>query len=232
MCRVLYRLFVSLARLAVHSGDSKDLEIIVLRHQLTVGHRQNNRPAIAEKDRAVLGAISAGHCRPCPDRSELAGSSQLDTLLRWHRRRIAATGPNPPDQQAARPPPSRTANSCSQMARENPTWGYRRITRRTHRARPTDWSIDSVENPQTARLRPRPAAGRPLSPMCQAARRCGLAMLWASARSARQMTTESRRLRARMSSLLVLPLTVRRSRKRRAGGWLLAWVRPGLRRPC
>ena len=34
MCRILYRLLVSLARLAVHSGRSKVLEIIVLRHLL------------------------------------------------------------------------------------------------------------------------------------------------------------------------------------------------------
>ena len=45
MCRILYRLLVSLARLAVRSGRSKDLEIIVVRHQLTVLHRQSNRPA-------------------------------------------------------------------------------------------------------------------------------------------------------------------------------------------
>ena len=38
MCRILNRLLVSLARLAVRSGRSKDLEIIVLRHQLTVLH--------------------------------------------------------------------------------------------------------------------------------------------------------------------------------------------------
>ena len=43
MCRILYRLLVSLAGLAVRSGRSKDLEIIVLRHQLTVLHRLNNR---------------------------------------------------------------------------------------------------------------------------------------------------------------------------------------------
>ena len=47
MCRVLYRFLVSLARLAVRSGHSKDLEIIVLRHQITVLHRQNNRGAPA-----------------------------------------------------------------------------------------------------------------------------------------------------------------------------------------
>ena len=47
MCRILYRLLVSLARLAVRSGRSKHLEIIVLRHQLTVLHRKNNRPALS-----------------------------------------------------------------------------------------------------------------------------------------------------------------------------------------
>ena len=44
--RILYRFLASLARLAVRSGRSKDLEIIVLRHQLTVLRRQTDRPAI------------------------------------------------------------------------------------------------------------------------------------------------------------------------------------------
>ena len=35
----LYLLLVSLARLAVRSGRSRDLEVIVLRHQLAVLHR-------------------------------------------------------------------------------------------------------------------------------------------------------------------------------------------------
>ena len=42
MYRITYRLLVALVRLAVRSRRSKDLEIIVLRHQLTVLHRQND----------------------------------------------------------------------------------------------------------------------------------------------------------------------------------------------
>ena len=85
MCRVLYRLLVSLARLAVRSGRSKDLEIIVLRHQLAVLRRQNHRPALADEDRALLGAIAAALPRP-----QRAGWLVTpETLLRWHRRRIA-----------------------------------------------------------------------------------------------------------------------------------------------
>ena len=59
MCRILYRFLALLAQLAVRSGRSKDLEIIVLRHQLTVLHRHNSRAALAEGDRSLLGAVAA-----------------------------------------------------------------------------------------------------------------------------------------------------------------------------
>ncbi len=49
--RILYRLLTALTRLAVQSGRSKDLEIIVLRHQLQVLRRQVERPAICDSDR-------------------------------------------------------------------------------------------------------------------------------------------------------------------------------------
>ena len=85
MYRILYRLLVSLARLAVRSGRSKDLEVMVLRHQITVLHRLNNRPALADEDRALLGAVAAALSRP-----QRAGWLVApETLLRWHRRRIA-----------------------------------------------------------------------------------------------------------------------------------------------
>jgi len=57
--RLLYRLIAALARLAVRSGRSKDLEIIVLRHQLQVLRRQVDRPAANDEDRTLLGAIAA-----------------------------------------------------------------------------------------------------------------------------------------------------------------------------
>jgi hypothetical protein len=57
--RILYRLIATLARLAFRSGRSKDLEIIVLRHQLAVVRRQIDRPALNDDDRTLLGAIAA-----------------------------------------------------------------------------------------------------------------------------------------------------------------------------
>ena len=124
MCRILYRLLVSLARLAVRSGRSKDLEIIVLRHQLAVLRRQNHRPALADEDRTLLGAVAAA--LPRPQRSGWLVTPE--TLLRWHRRRIARhwTQPTRPTGR-----PRTTAENRQlvlQIASENPTWGYRRIT--------------------------------------------------------------------------------------------------------
>ena len=124
MCRILYRLLVSLARLAVRSGRSKDLEIIVLRHQLTVLHRQNNRPALADEDRALLGAVAAALPRP-----QRAGWLVTpETLLRWHRRRIARHWTQP-CRAPGRPCTSvELRRRIIEMATNNPTWGYRRIT--------------------------------------------------------------------------------------------------------
>jgi len=59
MFRILYGFLSALARLAMRSGRSKDLEIIVLRHELQVLRRQVDRPAINDDDRTLLGAMAA-----------------------------------------------------------------------------------------------------------------------------------------------------------------------------
>ena len=83
LCRsiLLLVLLVLLAR-----GDTaKDLEILVLRHQLTVLRRQVSRPMLEPADRALLAAVSRVLPRSC-------WSWFLVTpgmLLRWHRRLVA-----------------------------------------------------------------------------------------------------------------------------------------------
>jgi len=57
--RLLCRFLAHLARLAVRSGRSRDLQIIVLRHENAVLHRQVRRPELTDDDRTLLGAIAA-----------------------------------------------------------------------------------------------------------------------------------------------------------------------------
>ena len=85
--RVSYPLrgLTSLARLAVRSGRSKDLEIIVLRHQLQVLRRQVDRARFNDDDRTLLGATGAALPRPLRHGWIITP----ETLLRWHRKRIA-----------------------------------------------------------------------------------------------------------------------------------------------
>ena len=110
--------------LAVRRGRSKELEIIVLRHQLSVLRRHNNRPRPTDLDRALLGAVAAAL-----PRSQRAGWLVTpETLLRWHRQRITRHWTQPSRT------PGRPATGASlrrlivAMANDNPTWGYRRIT--------------------------------------------------------------------------------------------------------
>jgi putative transposase len=121
--RILYRLLAALARLAVRSGHSKDLEIVVLRHQLAVLRRQIDRPDLNDDDRSLLGAIAAA----LPRRLRQGWLVTPDTLLRWHRRRIARHWTQP-TRPPGRPPTSRQLRRVIlRLANENPTWGYRRI---------------------------------------------------------------------------------------------------------
>jgi putative transposase len=82
LCRSV-QLLVLLAR-----GDAaKDLEILVLRHQLTVLRRQVSRPRLEPTDRALLAAIS----RLLPRGRWSCFFVKPDTLVRWHRRLVAGS---------------------------------------------------------------------------------------------------------------------------------------------
>jgi hypothetical protein len=118
LCRSI-QLLVLLAR-----GDAaKDLEILVLRHQLTVLHRQLPRPRLEPADRALLAAIS----RVLPQARWSCFLVKPETLLRWHRRLVAGAWTYPRHGKGRPPLDQEVQQLIVRLARENPRWGYQRI---------------------------------------------------------------------------------------------------------
>ncbi len=81
----LVRLVIDLLVLRGRRDRSKDAEILVLRHQLTVLRRQISRPRFEPDDRAVLAAFARVLDR---DRWSIF-LVRPDTILGWHRRLVA-----------------------------------------------------------------------------------------------------------------------------------------------
>jgi putative transposase len=84
----LYQAFCrsfQLLALRLRSSERKELEILVLRHELTIARRQLGRARPSAADRALLATLSRALPRP----SWSAFSVSPRTLLRWHRRLVA-----------------------------------------------------------------------------------------------------------------------------------------------
>jgi len=113
---------LQLLSLRFRSTTSKDLEIVVLRHQVAVLRRQVGQPAFRAADGVFLSAAS----RLLPRINWSAFVVTPATLLRSHRFLVAKrwTYKRPPGR------PAITGNVRSlivRLARENPRWGYQRI---------------------------------------------------------------------------------------------------------
>ena len=103
--------------------DVKDVEIAVLRHQLTVLRRQVAQPRYIPSDRLVLTVLA----RLLPRERWSAFLVTPAMLLRWHRDLARAAGPIRTGRAARRGLDPSIADLVLRMARENPRWGYQRI---------------------------------------------------------------------------------------------------------
>jgi len=82
---VLVRRVVGLLVLGFRGDASKDLEIVVLRHELAILRRQVKRPQLRDADRLFFAAAS----RILARRRWTAFIVRPETLLHWHRRLVA-----------------------------------------------------------------------------------------------------------------------------------------------
>jgi putative transposase len=122
---------LAMLRLLPMSDRAKDVEILALRHQLTVLeqqlHGQGRKVRFAAADRAFLAALL--HRLPRNVLHQIRLLVRPETVLRCHRDLIAAHHARiSRPKRVGRP---RTVRSIRllvlRLARENNSWGYRRI---------------------------------------------------------------------------------------------------------
>jgi hypothetical protein len=127
MLFILSLIVRALTRLLVLSradDATKDLEILILRHQLRVLRRKAGRPRFTALDRALLAAAS----RVLP--RERWGSFLVtpQTLLRWRRTLVRWKWTYRKGRKPGRPPiDPEIAQLILRLARENSRWGCVRI---------------------------------------------------------------------------------------------------------
>ncbi len=119
---VLRRLLSAMSR-SGRSDLEREVELLVLRHQVKELSRGVRQPPLHTRDRMLLAAAS----RILPRERWRAFVVTPRTLLRWHRqlirRKWTYLGRRP-----GRPPlDPETTELIIRLARENPRWGYQRI---------------------------------------------------------------------------------------------------------
>jgi putative transposase len=116
------RCVLQLVLLRPRSEGFKELEIVVLRHELAVLRRESARPQLRSGDRLFLAAAS----RLLPRSRWGSFLVTPATLLRWHRRLVARRWTY--SSRIGRPPVGGEIREfVLRLARENPRWGYQGI---------------------------------------------------------------------------------------------------------
>jgi len=124
--RLIYQMVAKLLSWVVlhtRSDTSKEIEILVLRHQLAVIQRHTPRPRITWTDRALIAALT--RLLPTPRRLGLLITPA--TILRWHRQLVARRWTTQPMRPGRPAIPTGLRALIARLATENPSWGYRRI---------------------------------------------------------------------------------------------------------
>src|SRR5919107_4948591 len=125
--RLIYQMLSTLLGwivLRARCGTSKEIEILIVRHQLAVLRRRPSRPRLSWADRAaVIAALS----RLLPVRRRLGLLVTPSIIVRRHRELVARRWTTKPARPGRPAVPAGLRAPVLRLATENPTWGYRPI---------------------------------------------------------------------------------------------------------
>ncbi|MBC8509021.1 MAG: helix-turn-helix domain-containing protein, partial [Chloroflexi bacterium] len=122
--------FITIGRL---SEQEKDLEILVLRQQLSILQRKLNHPIKPNRVEKMTLAVLAARLKRISQQStnqlcNVIRIVQPETVLRWHRNLVRRKWTYPNKNKGGRPATSKEITSLIlRFAEENPRWGYAKI---------------------------------------------------------------------------------------------------------
>jgi putative transposase len=125
---MLFSLLYLILRRALGTGrrpeDERNIELLVLRHQVKVLQRRVRRPRLRRLDRLLLAAAS----RAMPRGLWSSFVVRPETLLRWHRELVRRKWTFRRRGRSGRPPiDPKVSVLIVRFGTENPRWGYQRI---------------------------------------------------------------------------------------------------------
>ncbi len=128
----LFSMMLTLFRLRLTSETDKDLEILILRQQLGILQRKQDKPIKPNRaEKLTLAVLSANlkkrTNRPVKQFRSLIRIFQPETVFGWHRALVKRKWTYPRKNKVGRPPTSDKVKALVvQLAQEN-NWGYGKI---------------------------------------------------------------------------------------------------------
>lgn len=129
----LFSTLISMVRLGRLSDNEKDLEILILRHQLDILERKQKRKIRPNRAEKLFLAVLTARLKTATNRpaSQLRGVIRIfqpETVLRWHRELVGRKWTFKRRAKGGRPRISQELEALIvRLARENGRWGYGKI---------------------------------------------------------------------------------------------------------
>ncbi|MEJ2233576.1 MAG: helix-turn-helix domain-containing protein [Syntrophobacterales bacterium] len=130
---LVFSVLLDLFHLRGLSNHEKDLEILILRHQLDILERKRTQPIKISKAEKLTLAVLTNKLktvsnRPASQLRNFLRILQPETVLKWHRELVRRKWTQDHPNKGGRPKSDHELEALIvRLAEENPRWGYGKI---------------------------------------------------------------------------------------------------------